>query len=132
MDTALQNSFQVDACGQHFQYFYHSWIHPLCNLSPGEHVWVTDAKTPGTVVQSHSTPRCYAVDLPQGTVRRNRLHLIPLHSPSHEKSDKRQCVSNVPVQVPQTCCVPPVTPVNTDVVRTRSGRAIVKPKMLDL
>lgn len=65
---------------------------PLCDLSPCEHMWVTDAKTPGTVVQSHSTPRCCAVVLPQGTVRRNRLHLIPLHSPSHEKSNKQQCV----------------------------------------
>ncbi|KAK7918628.1 hypothetical protein WMY93_009912 [Mugilogobius chulae] len=47
---------------------------PLCNLAPGEQVWVTDTKTPGTVVQSHSTPRSYTVDLPQGTVRRNRMH----------------------------------------------------------
>lgn len=102
---------------------------PLCNLSPGEHVWVTDAKTPGTVIQSHSTPRSYTVDLPQGTVRRNRMHLIPLH----EKFDKQQSVSNVPSeQVSQTPNVPPVTPVNTDVARTRSGRAIVKPKKLDL
>ncbi|KAK7882125.1 hypothetical protein WMY93_028299 [Mugilogobius chulae] len=99
---------------------------PLCNLAPGEQVWVTDTKTPGTVVQSHSTPRSYTVDLPQGTVRRNRMHLIPLHSSLHEKSD-------LPLeQEVSTPRVVPVTPVNTDVVRTRSGRAVVKPKKLDL
>ena len=36
----------------------------LSVLSPGEHVWVTDAKTSGTVIQNHSTPRPYLVDLP--------------------------------------------------------------------
>ncbi|XP_042072880.1 uncharacterized protein K02A2.6-like [Haplochromis burtoni] len=99
---------------------------PLCSLSPGEQVWVTDVKTTGTVIQNHSTPRSYTVELPQGTVRRNRVHLIPLSSPVHEPA-------NVPVlQKPQTPSVIPATPVNTDVVRTKSGRPIVKPKKLDL
>lgn len=48
----------------------------LCDLSTG--VWVSDAKTPGTVIQNHSTPpRSYMVDLPQVIARYNRLHLIP-------------------------------------------------------
>lgn len=95
-------------------------VKSLCDLSPGGQVWVTDAKTPGTVIQSHSTPRSNEVALPQGTERRNRLHLIPLRSATDVNSDKQQSVSNVPVQVTQTSCVPPVTPVKTDFVKTRS------------
>ncbi|KAJ0012151.1 hypothetical protein NQD34_013126 [Periophthalmus magnuspinnatus] len=101
---------------------------PLSSLSPGEQVWVTDAKTPGTVIENHSTPRSYTVELPQGTVRRNRMHLIPLQSPVHVNTD-------LPVMqnpVGTTSSLIPSTPVNTDGVRTKSGRAIVKPKKLDL
>lgn len=105
---------------------------PLCALSPGERVWVTDAKTPGTVIHNYSTPRSYTVDLPQGTVRRNRLHLIPFHSPLHDKNVKQRLTDSPTGQVTPTAIFPPVTPVNTDVVRTRSGRTVIKPTKLDL
>ena len=54
-------------------------VKALSALTAGERVWVTD--TSGTVLQNHSTPRSYLVDLPQGVVGRNRSHLIPLHTP---------------------------------------------------
>ena len=56
-------------------------VNALSALTAGERVWVTDTKASGTVLQNHSTPRSYLVDLPQGVVRRNRSHLIPLHTP---------------------------------------------------
>ena len=56
-------------------------VKALSALTAGERVWVTDIKTSGTVLQNHSTPRSYLVDLPQGVVGRNRSHLIPLHTP---------------------------------------------------
>ncbi|KAK9543151.1 hypothetical protein VZT92_000950 [Zoarces viviparus] len=85
-------------------------VKTLSVLSPGEQVWVTDAKLSGTVLQHHSTPRSYLVDLPQGVVRRNRQHLIPLHTSARDR----------------------VTPAETPTLRSRSGRAIVKPSRLNL
>ncbi|KAK9543150.1 hypothetical protein VZT92_000950 [Zoarces viviparus] len=81
-------------------------VKTLSVLSPGEQVWVTDAKLSGTVLQHHSTPRSYLVDLPQGVVRRNRQHLIPLHTSARDRE--------------------------TPTLRSRSGRAIVKPSRLNL
>ncbi|KAF3851481.1 hypothetical protein F7725_013253 [Dissostichus mawsoni] len=46
-------------------------------LTPGQPVWITDTKSQGTVVSSHSAPRSYIVDGPSGTIRRNRHHLVP-------------------------------------------------------
>ena len=46
----------------------------LSPLLPGDHVWITDQQTEGTIVQS-STPRSYHVDTDTG---RNRRHLNPL------------------------------------------------------
>lgn len=68
------------------------------------------SKLQAPLSKNHSTPRSYTVELPQETVRRNHMHLIPLSSPVHEPA-------NVPVlQKPQTPSVIPATPVNTDVV----------------
>ncbi|XP_026567422.1 uncharacterized protein LOC113443432 [Pseudonaja textilis] len=57
---------------------------PLSDLVPGEHVWVTDTKESGTVLQNHTSPRSYLVDVPKGVVRRNSQHLIPLHTHVNE------------------------------------------------
>ena len=93
-------------------------------LSPGEQVWVTDAKSPGTVLQNHSTPRSYMVDLPQGVVRRNRRHLLPLPSPTDGGGSP-------PQQRTETETIPPaVVPQPDTVPRTRSGRAVIKPDRL--
>lgn len=88
-------------------------------LSPGEPVWVTDAKTSGTVIQNHTTPRSYLVDLPQGLVRRNRLHLIPPQAPTQERTSPQQHMSEQAI-----------LPAETPNLRTRSGRAIIKPANL--
>ncbi|KAJ8332694.1 hypothetical protein SKAU_G00424830 [Synaphobranchus kaupii] len=48
------------------------------NLAPGDQVWITDTKTTGTVTSAHPTPRSYLVNGPQGTLRRNRHHLVPM------------------------------------------------------
>ena len=102
----------------------------LSVLSPGEHVWVTDAKTSGTVIQNHSTPRSYLVDLPQGVVRRNRLHLIPLQTPTQERTPPQQHMSE---QAPMSPAVtPPVLSAETPNRRTRSGRAVIEPARLNL
>nr|XP_010790875.1 PREDICTED: transmembrane protein 170B [Notothenia coriiceps] len=52
-------------------------VRDLSQLTPGQPVWITDTKSQGTVVSSHSAPRSYIVDGPSGTIRRNRHHLVP-------------------------------------------------------
>ena len=106
----------------------------LSKLAPGQEVWVTDSKVTGTVVGAHPTPRSYMVDVPHGTVRRNRHHLIPMD----DSGDKRVMPANVPapaavptlVPTPETS-TPQATP-QSSIPRSRSGRPIVKPKRLDL
>lgn len=49
-------------------------------------VWITDTKTSGTVIQKRTSPRSYFVDAPQEVMRRNRLHLIPLQTPSQAEA----------------------------------------------
>lgn len=90
---------------------------PLDGLSPGGQVWVTDEKSSGTVLQKHFTPRSYWVDLPQGLLRCNRQHLIPLHtSPQQETSEP------APKQAPMPSpMVPTVLPTKTSPLRTRYG-----------
>ena len=95
---------------------------------------VTDTKTSGTVLQNHSTPRSYLVDLPQGVVRRNHSPLIPLHTPTKDRgSPTKQIPETTPEQAPVTPAVTThVSPVETPTLRTRSGRAIVAPARLKL
>ncbi|RXN11392.1 Transposon Ty3-G Gag-Pol poly [Labeo rohita] len=52
----------------------------LSHLTSGQRVWITDTKTEGTVLASHSAPRSYLVESPQGTIRRNRRHLVPMQN----------------------------------------------------
>ncbi|KAG1924658.1 protein NYNRIN-like [Pimephales promelas] len=49
-------------------------------LVPGEDVWITDSRVQGTVISAHTTPRSYIVQVPQGTLRRNRHHLVSLQT----------------------------------------------------
>lgn len=105
----------------------------LRGLSPGQEVWVTDHRTSGRVIGNHTTPRSYLVDTPQGTVRRNRHHLIPMQaSPEQNNGEALELPSpDIPDQSsaeppPQTVSNTPSTP------RTRSGRVVVRPTRLDL
>lgn len=107
---------------------------PLSSLSPGQEVWVTDTKTPGTVIQSHTSPRSYLVESPHGVVRRNRLHLIPLQPPAQDEAGQQQ---QEPLPALEQGDTPPAlgSPVPSPGVstpRTRSGRAITQPTRLNL
>ena len=123
-----------------------SCVKALSALTVGERVWVTDTKTSGTVLQNHSTPRSYLVDLPQGVVRRNRSHLIPLHTPTKDRGSLKHQIpgeytanTRIPAQetTPEQAPVTPavtthVSPAETPTLRSRSGRAIVAPGRLNL
>lgn len=109
-------------------------VHDLNKLSPGDKVWVTDQKVTGTVVGEHPTPRSYQVEVPHGTVCRNRHFLSPMdvkeggcdtHAGS-QLSDNSTEQQNA--LAPQTYSVSPAGVV----IRTRSGRPVIKPKRLDL
>lgn len=107
----------------------------LSNLSPGDKVWVTNEKVPGTVIEKHSTPRSYMVDLPQGVVRRNRQHLIPLQTPEQNAGAPAQLTTlESPAEPPplSPAVTPPAAAAGTPSLRTRSGRTIVKPNRMDL
>uniref|UniRef100_A0A7N8YPR4 Integrase catalytic domain-containing protein n=1 Tax=Mastacembelus armatus TaxID=205130 RepID=A0A7N8YPR4_9TELE len=108
---------------------------PLSDLVPGEHVWITDAKESGTVLQNHTSPRSYLVDVPNGVVRRNRQHLIPLHTHTSEGAALEQ--QERPKTITEQVSVSPEKIASkasgvTATPRTRSGRAIVKPDRLNL
>lgn len=109
-------------------------VHDLSNLSPGEQVWVTDQKVSGTVVEKHHTPRSYQVDVPHATIRRNRHLLIPMDV---KKGDCDTLIDSQVTEnnaVPQTALTPNTSPVCSkgSVMKTRSGRPVIKPKRLNL
>lgn len=100
----------------------------LSKLSPGDDIWISDTAEPGIVTSAHSTPRSYLVTGPQGTVQRNRSHLIPmpeLGSECEQQPLKADRGEETPPTVTPTVSSPHVT-------RTRSGREIKKPDRLDL
>uniref|UniRef100_A0A3B1ISF7 Gypsy retrotransposon integrase-like protein 1 n=1 Tax=Astyanax mexicanus TaxID=7994 RepID=A0A3B1ISF7_ASTMX len=108
-------------------------VRNLSKLFPGKQVWVTDQKVTGTVLGEHSTPRSYMIEVPHGTVRRNRHHLIPMdetdsNSTTQNSSQVPAAVTPIQTQVTQTPCVKP----ELTIPRTRFGRLIVKPQKLDL
>lgn len=49
-------------------------------LTPGEDVWITDAQVQDTGVSPQNTPQLYLVQVPRGTLRRNRHNLVPLQT----------------------------------------------------
>ena len=107
----------------------------LNSLTPGQDVWVTDQKAAGAVIGSHTTPRSYLVEGPHGIIRRNRRHLIAMQ-PSPDQSNSGAAEQNL-VGVPERpAAAPPQQnvpePPSTPTVRTRSGRAVVRPTRFDL
>ncbi|KAI3374568.1 hypothetical protein L3Q82_021135, partial [Scortum barcoo] len=62
----------------------------LEKLLPGDHVWISDAKTQGTVISTHPSPRSYLVSSPQGTLRRNRSHLVPMPVPEPQSRSQHE------------------------------------------
>ena len=76
--------------------------HVLSKLAPGQEVWVTDSKVTGTVVGTHATPRSYMVDVPHGTVRRNRHHLIPMGGSENSGTPLENFPARVAVPTPMS------------------------------
>lgn len=111
-------------------------VRELPQLSPGQPVWITDTKSEGTVISSHSTPRSYVVESPSGAIRRNRHHLLPLPENTSRIQNASTPVrptegalptpnqSETAVQTPKSLAQSPV--------KTRYGRVVVKPQRLNL
>ncbi len=106
-------------------------------LVPGEDVWITDARVQGTVLSTHNTPRSYIVQVPHGTLRRNRHHLVPLQTNSGVVDADEPPMGE---DAPATTSPEPAPPVTTslsregsttETVRTRCGREVRKPQILD-
>lgn len=100
-------------------------VNDLNKLAPGDQV--TDQKVSGTVVEEHSTPRSYQVDLPHGTLRRNRHFIIPIYVKEAGSQLSEKITETQNALAPQIKYVRP----KGSVTRTRSGRPVVKPKRLD-
>lgn len=97
----------------------------LTKLSPGDQVWITDEKAQGTVTSVHNSPRSYLVSGPQGTLRRNRQHLVPMPD-SHGNQPEQ---GDIPPSASSGTLSPPKPSQSTpSVVRTRSGREVKKPQ----
>ncbi len=109
-------------------------MHDLHKLSPGDQVWVTDQKVSGTVVGEHFTPRSYQVDVPRGAVHRNHQFLIPMDTTESVCDTRTGSTLTENITETQTPLAPQTFPASPkgSVTRTRSGRAVVKPKRLDL
>ncbi|CAM1326483.1 Uncharacterised protein r2_g3549 [Pycnogonum litorale] len=78
--------------------------------------------TTGIVVSTADTPRSYEIQTAGGSVRRNRAHLVPdLGSPG---SSPRVTSPSVPKPTEESS--------TSTTVHTRSGRAVIPPRRLDL
>ncbi|KAL6465659.1 hypothetical protein MHYP_G00257920 [Metynnis hypsauchen] len=113
----------------------HHRARDFSKLLPGEEVWVTDAKASESVVASYFTPRSYLVNTPQGTIRSNRYHLIPMQTAVEGSDSPTYAQSSTPVQ--EQSPVAQQLPMNDipellATSRTRSGRVNQKPTRLDL
>ena len=79
-----------------------------------------DKKIPATVQSKAETPRSYLLETPKGnTIRRNRIALAPFNSEQPSLSGEMPADR-------------PTAPTVENSLRTRSGRAVVPPKRLDL
>lgn len=97
-----------------------------------EDVWITDARVQGTVLSTRNTTRSYVVRVPQGTLRRNRHHLVPLQTNSGVVDVDDPPMGGNALVTTSEPGQPATTSLTTETVRTRSGREVRKPKRLDL
>ncbi len=104
----------------------------LSHLSSGQRVWITDSMTEGTVVASHSALCSYLVESPQGTIRRNRRHLVPMLNtePCAENFPKMGDQAEEGEHFPESSTAQ--TGKTSMVYKTRSGRTVIQYKRLDL
>ncbi|KAK3748633.1 hypothetical protein RRG08_053013 [Elysia crispata] len=107
-------------------------------------VFVKDLRRPGSVINKYHNPRSYIVHTEQGTIRRNRTHLVA--TPTPDQSPPVRSVSNAPDSssaAPRSAS-PEATETSATVRPeiqpsprgqpqvTRSGRSVIPPKRLDL
>lgn len=111
-------------------------------------MWVTDVQCGAKVLSEAQRPRSYVVETPRGVLQRNRKHLVPYKPPVvpvPEPPDLRESDGSLaygPLGLQQRTLSHPATP---DVVsqrpldhesevvqKSRYGRAIVRPKRLNL
>uniref|UniRef100_A0A8C5G7Q6 Integrase catalytic domain-containing protein n=1 Tax=Gouania willdenowi TaxID=441366 RepID=A0A8C5G7Q6_GOUWI len=100
----------------------------LDKLLPGHSVWITDAKSQGTVTSVHQTPWSYVISGPHGAIRRNRSHLMPI--PMSEIQTELELTQSNEKSIPKEAVSGPKA--QHGVVRTRSGREVKKPERLKL
>ncbi|XP_061906727.1 uncharacterized protein K02A2.6-like isoform X2 [Entelurus aequoreus] len=55
-------------------------VRVLPQLQSGQEVWLPKENKHGTVVQKASTPRSYIINTEEGSLRRNRTHMRPIHN----------------------------------------------------
>ena len=61
------------------------------DLRPGQTVWVKNTRETGTVSGPAHTPRSYNIDLPSGSLRRNRSHIRVVPETSTVTRSGRSC-----------------------------------------
>ncbi|GFS21850.1 Pol polyprotein [Elysia marginata] len=111
-------------------------------LHPGDSVYIKDLGRPGSVAAQHHNPRSYIILTDQGTVRRNRSHLVATDASGQPQSDSM--TPKTPTPVPRA--VSPAASGSTPAFEeptggapsspgpqvTRSGRAVIPPKKVDI
>lgn len=69
----------------------------LSTLENGENVWITDKREYGRVLEKSESPRSYIIETNNGTVRRNRFHLIPAYDIKAEETFEPDHIPNHPL-----------------------------------
>lgn len=114
----------------------------LPSLRTGEQVWVRPDQVRATVLSPAQRPRSYIVEAERGGVlQRNRHHLVPFGGEA-QPQDQPESAQHVLVPEqsrpasptgPPPATEPVSVPTDGDgVVRTRSGRRVVRPTRLNL
>lgn len=69
----------------------------LSTLDKGQNVWITDKREYGRVLEKAETPRSYIIETNNGTVRRNRFHLIPAFNVNADESFEPDPIPDYPL-----------------------------------
>ncbi|GFN90987.1 Pol polyprotein [Plakobranchus ocellatus] len=113
-------------------------------LQPGDYVFIKDLKRQGSVLTRRQNPRSYIICTDQGTIRRNRSHLVATPASSSSLAlvstqVREQSSPGHHVSTPRTPHSPRPSPTavsegnsETQPRVSRSGRPINPPKRLDL
>ena len=111
----------------------HHGARALSPLSPGDTVYLKDRASTGTVARE-TAPRSYEVQTPDGTVRRNRRHMV-LTDPTERDDDSQYDLLNPPSlsgdSRPDRIQPSPTTHPKEYSTRSRSGQAPKPPERFD-